>query len=49
MKFLKYYIQKLVYVMSPYGLIIGVNMYDGIDYIDVLISSGYYNFFTIMK
>lgn len=45
MKFLKYYIQKLVYVMSPYGLIIGVNMYDGIDYIDVLISSGYYNFF----
>lgn len=41
MNLLKYYIQLLVYVVSPCGIILGVNMYDGIDHIDVIISSAY--------
>lgn len=47
MKVFKYCIQKLIYALSPHGLIIGMNIYDGMDYIDVLLSSRYYNSYEI--
>lgn len=40
-KILKYYIQKSVYTLSSHGLILGLNLYDGVDYVDVLVSSNY--------
>lgn len=35
---LVYFIQRVIYTVASYGIIIGMNLYNDIDYIDVLIS-----------